>query len=91
MVIEGDFYRITPINEHSLVFDLELLHDIKGKNPRKEFKIVGYGMPLMTCLNKIIAYSISKKHNEETLTLNNYVKEITEAYKELRSQIPECL
>lgn len=91
MVIEGSFYRITPINEHSTLFDLELLYDIKGKNPRQEFKLVGYGMPLMTCLRKITAYSISKKYNDETLTLNHYVKEITEAYQKLRSEITECL
>ena len=55
MVIEGSFYRMTPVNEHSTLFDLELLYDIKGKNPRQEFKLAGYGMPLMTCLRKITA------------------------------------
>lgn len=31
MVIEGPFYRLTPINDSSPRFDLELLCDIGGK------------------------------------------------------------
>ena len=89
MIIEGEFYRMTPINESSTLFDLELLHEIGGKNPRQEFKIAGYGMPLMTCLRKIVAYSINKKY--DTLTLKQYINEITKAYEDLRSEITECL
>ena len=48
MVIQGDFFRITPSSESSIHFDLELLYKIKGKNPREEYKNAGYGMPLET-------------------------------------------
>ena len=41
MEIVGDFYKLTPVNEHSTKFDLELLYEIGGKNPRKEFKNAG--------------------------------------------------
>ena len=44
MVIQGDFFRLTPSGEHSLLFDLELLHTVKGKNTREEYKIAGYGI-----------------------------------------------
>ena len=63
MTIEGEDFILTPINEHSLGFDLELLQTInKGKeNERKEFKNVAYALPLDVAVKKIIAYRISKK------------------------------
>lgn len=92
MIISGEFYRITPINESSTLFDLELLYSIGGKNPRQEFKNAGYGMPLLTCLRKIAAYNINKKYkSDQEITLKEYVNEITKAYTELKSAIPECL
>lgn len=91
MTIEGSFYRMTPINESSTLFDLELLHSIGGKNPRQEFKNAGYGMPLMTCLRKIVGYSINKKYESEIISLKQYIDEVTKAYEKLRSDITECL
>lgn len=86
MIIEGDFYRIVPVNEYSCLFDLELLHEIKGKNPRKEFKNVGYGMPLERVLDSIIRYSVNKKL-PETVTLKEYLNAFKEETNSIRREL----
>ena len=39
-------------------FDLKLLHKVKGKNPRDEFKDAGYGLTLQSAINKCIQYAL---------------------------------
>lgn len=74
MIIEGDFYRLTPVNEYSINYDLELLYDIGGKNPRKEFKNVAYGIPLERAIKYIVSYSVRKNYSsEECVTLREYL------------------
>lgn len=85
MVIQGDFYQITPVNEHSLLFDLKLLYEIKGKNPRTEFKDAGYGMTLETAIKKCVQYAISNKF--EVLTLKEYLDE----FKNIQEHITQIL
>lgn len=86
MIIEGDFYKIIPINDHSCMFDLELLYEIKGKNPRKEFKNAGYGMPLERVLNSIIQYAV---HNKlpEIVTLKEYFNAFKEESDSIRKEL----
>lgn len=81
MVIQGDFFRLTPVHEHSLQFDLDLLYEIKGKNPRKEYKNAGYGLPLETALKKCIQYAINQKF--EVLSLKEYLDEYKKMQKEI--------
>lgn len=45
MVIEGPFYRLTPISESSPRFDLELLYDIGGKIREKNLKWRAMAIP----------------------------------------------
>lgn len=85
MVIQGDFYQITPVNEHSLLFDLKLLYDIKGKNPRKEYKDAGYGMSLESAIKKCIQYALSNKF--EVLSLKEYIDEFKKMQEELERQL----
>lgn len=88
MVIEGSFYRLTPVNESSLLYDLELLYDIGGKNPRKEFKTEGYGMTLETCLMKCCQFAISKKFSkDEVLTLKQYLDEFKTIKEALKKEL----
>ena len=48
MIIEEKDFRLTPVNDSSPMFDLELLHIVKpkGGEPREEFKVAGYGLAL---------------------------------------------
>lgn len=85
MVIQGDFFRLTPSGEHSLLFDLELLHTVKGKNSREEYKIAGYGISLETAIKKCIQYALNNKF--EVLTLKEYLHEYRKMQKELELQI----
>ena len=81
MIIQGEFFQIIPVNEHSLLFDLKLLYEIKGKNPRKEYKDAGYGLTLESAIKKCVQYAISKKY--ETLSLKEYVEEFRATQKEI--------
>lgn len=85
MVIQGDFFRLTQVNEHSLSYDLELLYKIKGKNPREEFKNVAYGVSLETGIKKCIQYALSQKF--ETLSLKEYLEEYKKAQKAIEAQL----
>ena len=87
MIIQGEFYRLTPINEHSPKYDLELLYSIGGKNPREEFKVVAYGISMESAFGRIIHYAINKKLGEEVITL----KQFFNAYKEESNKIREEL
>lgn len=88
MIIEGSFYRLTPINDASPRFDLELLYDIGGKNPRKEFKVEGYGYPLEAALERCCKYAVSKKFDkDEILTLKQYIDEFKEATEDIKRQL----
>lgn len=88
MIIEGSFYRLTPDNDFSLRFDLELLCDIGGKNPRKEFKNFGYSMSLEHAIHKCIQFSVSQKFEEkEIISLHQYLKEFCHAKEEIKQEI----
>ena len=87
MIIEGEFYRIIPVNEYSNFYDLELLYEIKGKNPRKEYKNVGYGKTLESAIQSIIQYCLSKKFENEVITLKTYLDEYKEASNKIREEI----
>jgi len=87
MIIQGEFFKITPVSEHSLHYDLELLYEVKGKNPRQEYKNAGYGMPLETAIRKCIQYALSQKF--EVLTLQEYLDEFKKIQKDLGFQIQE--
>lgn len=83
MIIQGEFFQITPVTEHSMLFDLKLLYEIKGKNPRQEYKDAGYGLTLDSAIKKCVQYAISKKY--EVLSLKEYVEEFKKAQKELEN------
>lgn len=88
MTIEGPFYRLTPISESSPRFDLELLYDIGGKNPRKEFKVEGYGYPLEAALERCCRFAVSKKFDkDEILTLKQYIDEFKKAKEDIRHEL----
>lgn len=76
MVIEESDFRVTSNSGH--FWDLELLYTIrpKGGTEREEFKDAGYGMPLTTCIQRVIAHRLARK--QEVYNLKEYVK----AYKE---------
>ena len=87
MIIQGEFFQIIPVNEHSLLFDLKLLYEIKGKNPRSEYKEAGYGLTLESAVKKCVQYAISKKY--ETLSLKEYVEEFKTAQKEIERMLQQ--
>ena len=87
MVIDGKFFKLIPVNEHSVFFDLELLYDVGGKNPRKEYKVAGYGLTLEYALEKAANYAVNKKFKDETITLKQYLN----ALKEIKDDIKQML
>lgn len=85
MVIQGEFFQIIPINEHSTQFDLKLLYKIKGKNPREEYKDAGYGMPLEAAIKKCVQFAITNKY--ETMSLREYLDEYKKVLNEIGLQV----
>ena len=68
MVIEEADFRLT--SEVSDYFwDLELLYTVrpKGKPERQEFKNAGYGMPLETCIRRVVHHRIDYKEEVKRL------------------------
>lgn len=88
MVIVGSFYRLTPINNSSPRYDLELLCDIKGKNPRKEWKVEAYGISLEYAIIKCINYATRQKFQEDqTITLKDYLNEFRKQKDAIKYEI----
>lgn len=86
MQIQGDFYKITSIDDSSPFWDLELLKTIKSKtNPRQEYVNVGYGLTLDSAIKRIIQFAISSKY--DVLTLKDYLR----AYKKLSESITNAV
>lgn len=86
MQIQGDFYRITSIDDSSPFWDLELLKSIKSKtNPRQEYVNAGYGLTLDSAIKRIIQFAISSKY--DVLTLKDYLR----AYKKLSESITNAV
>lgn len=85
---ESDF-KLKAIDEHTPRFDLELLYVIKarGKEPRKDFKLIAYGITLEYAIRKIAHYRIACKHKEEAITLKKYCKEFLEEVRSLTNQL----
>lgn len=86
MVIEENDFRMTSgVSDH--FWDLELLYTVrpKGKPERQEFKDAGFGMPLETCIKKVIHHRISNKRDVSTL------KEYIQDYKEEVNRLKELL
>lgn len=85
MVIEEKDFRLIPISDSNLFFDLELLYTVrpKGKEARQEFKNVAYGISLNNALKKIIQYRLSHKY--DTVDLATYLKEFRNELDSLKA------
>lgn len=88
MKIEGEFYRLTPIDNSSSRYDLELLYTVGGKNPRKEFKIEGYGYPLEVALQRIINYATRQKFDDSAIVS---LKDYLDVYRETAKSISKAI
>lgn len=89
MTIEEEDFRLTPSNEYSTKWDLELIHIVrpKGKEPRKEFKNAGYGLPLESALKRVIHYRLHNKHQEDAVRLKDYLAEYKDENKKLLESV----
>ena len=85
MIIQGNFYRIEPINDNSPLWDLYLLRKVNSKtNPREEFQLEGYGMPLDSAIGRIIRYAINSKYGLDEITT---LKEYLNVFKQIQEEI----
>lgn len=89
--ITGSIYRLTPINEHSPKYDLELLHEIGGKNPRQEFKVVAYGISLESALERAILFATNKRLGEEVVTLKQFLNVYKEESDKIRRELESIM
>lgn len=89
MIIKGDDFKLTPINDTSPRFDLELLYTVtpKGGESRLEFKNVAYGISLEYAIEMIAQYRVTTNHKEEAISLKKYLKEFLETLSKIKSEI----
>lgn len=89
MIIEEKDFRLTPIDESTPRFDLELLYEVrpKGKDSRLEFKNAGYGLSLDTAIKRVSQFRVSNNHKEEAVSLQTYFNEFK---KEVESLTKLC-
>ena len=87
MVIEEKDFKLTPVSDSSVNFDLELLYKVqpRGKEARMECKNVAYGITLNHAVHKIVQYRINQKHKNEAITLLTYFKEFKEELDSLKA------
>lgn len=91
MTIEGPFYKIVPVDDHSVFFDLYLLYDVGGKNPRQEFKVASYGVSLENAIKSIIRHAVYKKYKDTIITLKQYLDEYKSQKQDIKSTLGEYL
>ena len=86
MIIEESDFRLIPVKESGLLFDLELLKVInKGKeNERTEFKNIAYGITIESALKYIANARINAKYND-SISLKQYLQE----YKDVINSIKD--
>lgn len=85
MIIQGNFYRIEPISDTSPLWDLYLLRKVNSKtNPREEFQLEGYGIPLDSAIGRIIRYAINSKYGKDEITT---LKEYLNVFKQIQEEI----
>ena len=85
MIIQGNFYRIEPINDTSPLWDLYLLRKVNSKTtPREEFQLEGYGMPLDSAIGRVIRYAINSKYGKDEITT---LKEYLNVFKQIKEEI----
>lgn len=86
MIIEESDFRLIPVKESGLLFDLELLKVInKGKeNERTEFKNIAYGITLESALKYIANARISAKH-EGSISLQQYLQEYKDVINSIKA------
>ena len=88
MIIAGSFYKIIPVNNSSPFYDLELLCDIGGNNPRKEFKNEAYGITLESAIIRCANFAIRSKYKkDEVITLKQYLDEFKEEKKKIQIEV----
>ena len=53
-------------------------------NPREEFQLEGYGMPLDSAIGRIIRYAINSKYGKDEITT---LKEYLNVFKQIKEEI----
>ena len=86
MTIEEEDFRLIPVSDSSITFDLELLYTVKpkGKEARQEFKNVAYGISLETAIKKVAQYRVNCQRKEEAISLKTYLAEFKKELSSLK-------
>lgn len=83
MVIKVDEFRIKPISD--VFYDLYVETGRKDKDGKDTFKAIAYGIPLTSCLRKIIHHRMSLKQG--TVDLRGYLDEFNSQFKALNAVV----
>lgn len=86
MIIEDQDFKIEKIKSGEF-YNLSFLKIInEGKeNERKEFEIVGYGMPIDKCIKRVVDYRLRDESGNYT------IKEYLDRYKDIVEDIAKLI
>lgn len=86
IIKESDFEM--ELVEDSTRYDLSISYVVHAKDPekrREELKLIGYAMPLETCIDLIILHRLKRK--QEVYCLKTFLLEYKKESAELRQSI----
>lgn len=85
MTIQGDDFKLEQISNSAIFWDLYLLKTIrpKGCSARQELTLDSYSLTLDYAIRKIISFRLHNKHEEEAITLSEYLREYREGIDKL--------
>lgn len=78
MVIKGSFYEMKKLNDAPF-YDLSVMTKVHegSEKEREELKIVGYGIPFDSCINRLVDVKLREEVGEYT------IPEYLEKYEEI--------
>lgn len=89
MIIKGNDYVFTPINEISPLYDVDLMKVVnKGKaNERQELQKEAYGVPLDYAIRMVVNHRIRSKAGDSVVELQDYIQQFRKSINELKDLV----
>ena len=85
---------LTPVADDSPLFDLWFWKKVKKRDTGEFVKELGsplYGLTLYSAIKRICSYRLSKKYQDSTVELKEYVRELRKEEEALRKYLKEEL
>jgi hypothetical protein len=85
---------LTPVADDSPLYDLRFWKKVKSRETGEFKKELGsplYGLTLYSALKRICTYRLSKRYQDATVELKEYIRELRQEEETLRTYVNEEL